>query len=307
MNIRQLFLVQTVAAWLCLMMTPGLVTAQEYSSKGADSCLTCHKSDKWSVMPIFNTKHGSLTDPEAPFSNLQCEACHGPSQAHRKAKKKSEAPVPVVFGEGSHTPVSEQNAACLGCHEGHTGAGWFGSRHESADVGCASCHQLHTEHDPMFEPLAQQEVCFGCHSRARTDTFKASSHPLRFGEMACSGCHDVHDGNNDYLLTEDNVNDTCYRCHADKRGPYLWEHAPVTESCTLCHDVHGSNHPAMLTRRPPLLCQQCHSASGHPGQEYTSDDMDSNANARFLLARGCQNCHTQVHGSNHPSGSSQIR
>ena len=67
-------------------------------------------------------------------------------------------------------------------------------------------------------------------------------------------------------------------------------------------------HPASLTKRPPLLCQQCHSASGHPGVGYSSDDLDAgSSNARYLMARGCQNCHTQVHGSNHPSGSSQIR
>jgi DmsE family decaheme c-type cytochrome len=125
--------------------------------------------------------------------------------------------------------------------------------------------------------------------------------------MTCSDCHNVHDGNNDLLLVEDNVNDTCYSCHAEKRGPVLWEHAPVTENCSLCHQPHGSNHPASLTKRPPLLCQQCHSASGHPGVGYTSDDIDDIPNNRFMLARGCMNCHSEVHGSNHPSGSSQIR
>ena len=125
--------------------------------------------------------------------------------------------------------------------------------------------------------------------------------------MACSDCHNVHDGNNDFLLVEDNVNDTCYSCHAEKRGPFLWEHAPVTEDCTLCHRPHGSNHPALLTKRAPLLCQQCHSASGHPAVAYTSEELDSSRNARFLMSRGCQTCHAQVHGSNHPSGSTQIR
>ena len=39
------------------------------------------------------------------------------------------------------------------------------------------------------------------------------------------------------------LNDTCYDCHAEFRGPYLWEHAPVPEDCSNCHDPHGSNHP----------------------------------------------------------------
>jgi len=307
MDTRLKTLVGILLVLACAAIVPGVVFAQEYSSKGADSCLVCHQKEKWGVMGIFNTRHGSQTDPDAPFTNLQCEGCHGPSQEHRKARKKSETPVPVLFGEDSPTPIPEQNSACLNCHESHTGAGWFGSRHESTDVGCASCHKLHAKRDPMFDSLEQQETCFSCHPWTKPDTYKAASHPLRFGSMACSSCHNVHDGNNDFLLTEDTINDTCYDCHADKRGPYLWEHAPVTESCALCHDVHGSNHPALLTKLPPLLCQQCHSASDHPGEVYSSDDMDSRSNARFLMARGCQNCHTQVHGSNHPSGSSQIR
>lgn len=142
-----------------LTIFPGMVSAEEFSSKGADSCLGCHKSEKWGVMPIFDTKHGALTDPDAPFSNLQCEGCHGPSNAHARAKKKSETPVARNFGENSLNSVPEQNEACLGCHTDHN-MGWFGSRHESVDVGCASCHTIHENSDPVFDPMTQQEMCF---------------------------------------------------------------------------------------------------------------------------------------------------
>lgn len=290
-----------------LSVLPGVLAAQEYTSKGADSCLKCHKKEKWGVMPIFKTGHGSVADPGSPFSNMQCEACHGPSNEHARAKKKADVMVKRTFGEGDQASVTEQNEVCLGCHQSHTGFGWFGSAHEGSDVACVSCHSIHSERDPVFDPLEQQEICFNCHPRARSDTYKASGHPLRFGSMTCSDCHNVHDANNDFLLKADNVNDTCYNCHAEKRGPFLWEHAPVTESCTLCHKPHGSSQPAMLTRRPPLLCQQCHSAAGHPAEAYTSEDLDVNPGSRFLQARACMNCHSQVHGSNHPSGSSQLR
>jgi len=306
MNIRLTALPTLVLIMLFLTIQPGNLAAEEYSAKGADSCLMCHKAAKWGVMPIFKTKHGSQVDPDAPFSNMQCESCHGPSNEHAKAKKKSEVHPSIVFGKDSETPVSAQNEACLGCHENHN-MGWFGSRHESVDVGCVSCHSVHVERDPVFDSIAQQEVCFECHQSNRAASFKPFSHPLRFGSMECSSCHNVHDGNSDYLLVEDNVNDTCYTCHAEKRGPYLWEHAPVSESCSLCHEPHGSNHPAMLTKRTPLLCQQCHSAEDHPGEAYTSEDIGSRSQSRFLLAQGCMNCHSQVHGSNHPSGSSQMR
>jgi DmsE family decaheme c-type cytochrome len=174
-------------------------------------------------------------------------------------------------------------------------------------VACASCHQVHRERDRVFDPLAQQQACFGCHPQRRADTLKSSSHPLRFGAMACSDCHDPHNGANDFLLREPGINETCYTCHAEKQGPYLWEHAPASEDCSLCHRAHGSNHPALLKRRPPLLCQQCHSPTGHPGAAYTSADFEDAFANRFMLGRACLNCHSQVHGSNHPSGATLHR
>jgi DmsE family decaheme c-type cytochrome len=291
-----------------LLMFPAVLIAQEYTPRGADTCLMCHSGGQSSVMPIFNTKHGSRADPDAPFANEQCESCHGPSNGHVTAKMQGRSEqVMRTFGADDKASIADQNGACLGCHERHSASGWFGSAHERTDVACVSCHVIHSEHDPVSDPLEQQQLCFECHPRTRSDIHKASGHPLRFGNMTCSDCHDAHDGNNDFLLRTSSINDNCYSCHAEKRGPFLWEHAPVTEECTLCHQVHGSNHPSLLTRRPPLLCQQCHSAAGHPGIAYTGEDIDDNAGSRFLLARSCMNCHSQVHGSNHPSGASRIR
>ncbi len=294
-------------AVMFFLALPDFLAAQEYSDKGADNCLRCHRAAKWDVMPIFNTKHGSQVDPDAPFSNLQCEACHGPSAEHAKARKKAEVTPGIVFGKDSASTVSEQNAPCLSCHQNGSQLGWHGSAHESVDVACVSCHEIHVDRDPVFDPLEQQEICFECHQRVRADTYKTSGHGLRFGTMGCDGCHNVHDGFTERLMAKDTVNDTCYTCHAEKRGPFLWEHAPVSEDCTYCHEPHGSNHPALLTRRPPLLCQTCHSAADHPGDAYTSDDLGQTPKNRYMQSRACMNCHWQVHGSNHPSGSTQTR
>lgn len=292
-----------IAAFLTFMMTS--VHAQDYTSLGADSCIPCHMEG----MPkpatdIFQTRHGSRTDPAAPFSNLQCETCHGPGEGHVAAQQKGENVLPArTFGRKAETPTAEQNETCLGCHETHGRLGWYGSRHETADVSCASCHQIHRPRDRVFDPIEQQQACFDCHPKRRADAQKTSSHPLRFGNMTCSDCHDPHNGNNDFLLQKSSVNETCYSCHTEKQGPYLWEHAPASEDCSLCHQAHGSNHPALLKKRPPLLCQQCHSPAGHPSTAYTSGETSNEFNNRFLLGRGCLNCHSQVHGSNHPSGS----
>ncbi|MBL4659734.1 MAG: DmsE family decaheme c-type cytochrome [Alcanivoracaceae bacterium] len=292
---------------LLIVVTP--LYAEDFTRKGADSCLKCHDEESdFPVLSIFKTKHASQVDPESPFASAQCESCHGAGKDHERSQKKGKDDKPMLtFGKTSNIPASQQNKVCLGCHQNHGRTGWTGSVHEEEDVACASCHQVHVERDRVFNAQAQQQVCFGCHATTRAESHRASAHPLRFGQMSCSDCHNPHDSNNDSLLNRSNINDTCYTCHAEKRGPFLWEHAPVAEDCTICHNPHGSNHQAMLKQRPPLLCQQCHSPSGHPSTAYTSENASGNFQSRFVLGRSCSNCHSQVHGSNHPSGATISR
>jgi len=126
-----------------------------------------------------------------------------------------------------------------------------------------------------------------------------SSHmPLREGKMTCTSCHEPHGSVTPALLRENSANDTCYRCHAEKRGPFLWVHPPVSESCQNCHDPHGSNHESMLKLAKPRLCQQCHIEAGHP-----TNPLGRNTNSlTFVLGRSCVSCHANIHGSNHPAG-----
>ncbi len=125
--------------------------------------------------------------------------------------------------------------------------------------------------------------------------------------MTCSDCHAVHDSMARALLTQPTLNDTCYECHAEKRGPYLWEHVPASEDCTTCHRAHGSNHRGLLTKVAPLLCQDCHSRAGHPSFARTGASLPGGQPSQFLVGGSCTNCHSRVHGSNHPSGANLTR
>jgi DmsE family decaheme c-type cytochrome len=117
--------------------------------------------------------------------------------------------------------------------------------------------------------------------------------PLREGKMTCTDCHNPHGSFTEALLREPSVNETCYKCHAEKRGPFLWEHAPVRENCLNCHDSHGTNNEFLLKVQRPRLCQQCHTIGhGNPGDPTSVTAFN----------RSCQNCHTQIHGSNAPAG-----
>jgi DmsE family decaheme c-type cytochrome len=125
--------------------------------------------------------------------------------------------------------------------------------------------------------------------------------------MECSSCHNPHGSQNVKMLREGHsVNESCASCHAEKRGPFLFEHAPGRESCVTCHDPHGSNNERMLVARLPMLCQRCHIATRHPGSIYDEAQLNV-AKSNRIVGRGCVNCHSNIHGSNHPSGNRFVR
>ena len=70
------------------------------------------------------------------------------------------------------------------------------------------------------------------------------------------------------MVKQPTINDQCYSCHADKRGPYVFNHPPVEENCASCHNPHGSVHYKLLNEHTPNLCQDCHEWSRHPGTIY---------------------------------------
>lgn len=284
----------------------------QYTKEGADTCMRCHdETDDYPVVSIFHTRHAQIGDPRTPFAGLQCEACHGPGAEHAKEVPPDEKQAPILnFGAKSAASHTEQDRMCLACHEDHSRVGWQGSVHEQNEVACADCHTVHVARDPALDKLVQAETCYGCHTKQRAELLRPSVHPVRFDAMACTDCHNPHDSWGPSLLIKASLNDTCYECHAEKRGPVLWEHAPVSEDCSLCHVPHGSNHNALLSNRPPFLCQQCHAQQGHPSTPWDGSGLPGGSEPfarQFLLGKSCLNCHSQVHGSNHPSGAKLTR
>ena len=304
-------LTQLIAIAILTILAAGSASGQEanYSREGADTCLSCHEDAV--TLALFKGAHANPGDPNGPFGHgqLQCEACHGPSGDHSgRVRRGRERPAPAIsFKVGDIATLEEQNGACLGCHEGDTGFGWHGSSHDADSVACVYCHSSHVAEDPVLVTATQPEVCFDCHQQQRTQSMKPFSHPIRQGQMDCSGCHNPHGATSEWQFARQTLNDTCFECHAEKRGPYLWEHAPVTEDCGNCHEPHGSNHPGMLTMRGPMLCQSCHSQAGHPSVATDASGLPGAAPSQLLLGQNCMNCHTQSHGSNHPSGSRLMR
>ena len=279
-----------------------------FSKDGANTCVGCHdENNEYPIFPLFKTKHAVAADPRTPFADKKCESCHGPGVKHIKASKNDKRGGTIInFGKNAWTPIKDQNEKCLQCHQTHQRIEWKGSTHEFNDLACASCHTIHVVKDPVLDRAQQANVCFTCHKSEQSEFYMASRHPVREGKMACSECHNVHGADGTGFLVQAASREKCTSCHADKRGPFLWEHPPAAQDCTICHAPHGSNQPALLKqKRVPQLCQECHDPSGHPSVRYDGSKLARGS--AFMQVKGCLNCHSAVHGSNHPSGSTLLR
>lgn len=278
---------------------------QEFALEGAATCLICHNNP--TVTSVLETPHGNSSIPNSPFANHDCESCHGASPDHLSSMQTPT----VVFGEGAGlfpaSDVETQNQVCLGCHQSGARIHWAASIHQSADLACVTCHTIHVSQSTALIERTDAGLCLTCHLEQRSQLNRRSRHPIREGLMTCSDCHNPHGSDAVSLLAKSTINDVCTTCHTEKRGPYLWEHQPVSEDCTTCHNPHGSTQARMLSVRQPFLCQGCHSEVFHPSTLYSGDDIPPVGAAQQVLGTSCTNCHSAIHGSNHPSGSRLTR
>jgi DmsE family decaheme c-type cytochrome len=269
---------------------------------GSDTCVLCHTGQADSLK---GTAHAQAKNPRSPAATQGCESCHGPGQAHvdDEAKGKIQKLAQMKPGEVSQT--------CLTCHNRGDHAGWEGSAHEARNLSCSTCHSVHSpkSFERQLVKRTQTELCATCHRTQVAKTERSVAHmPIREGKMTCSSCHNPHGSLNNVkaLKVGSSIAESCTSCHTEMRGPVLWEHAPVRENCATCHDPHGSSNDRMLVVRMPMLCQRCHIATRHPASLYDKDEITVNKSNR-MFGRSCVNCHSNVHGSNHPSGQFYMR
>jgi DmsE family decaheme c-type cytochrome len=274
---------------------------------GDAKCTRCHDAeDNPQILEIGKSKHGVRGDGRTPT----CTSCHGESDRHvNKPADAAERPKPDrTFTKNSTTPVEERNEACIGCHKGTARTHWEGSAHQVNQVACSNCHQMHAASDKVLAKKTQPQVCFACHREQRADTMKISHHPIQEGKVACSDCHNPHGSAGPSLVKKNTINETCFTCHAEKRGPMLFEHQPVVENCANCHNPHGSNLTPLLVSRAPWLCQSCHdgqhSSENPAGRNAASNQagLTNTSPSNQHTGRACLACHSVIHGSNSPNG-----
>lgn len=280
-------------------------------------CTRCHdENESKPILSIYQTPHGVKGDARTPT----CQSCHGASENHLAGDKSGKGipPPDVMFNKHDYpmSDAADRAGVCLTCHKGTQRTHWDGSGHQTNGLACNDCHKVHNAVDPVRSRETQAAVCETCHKDRKADLLKISHHPVGEGQVACSDCHNPHGSTGPSLLKKATVNETCTTCHAEKRGPFLWEHQPVAEDCTNCHTPHGSNISPLLKSRPPFLCAECHDGP-HNSQTAFGPNVGGlqSTMAHFApsggrapnpsssgAGRACLSCHVMVHGSNSPAG-----
>jgi predicted CXXCH cytochrome family protein len=278
---------------------------------GADTCTTCHSEVAADFRHAFHAQQG-----------VDCEGCHGPGSLH--VQGGGDISKIISFGKRSAT---DANGVCLSCHTRDAAIrNWMSGPHASSEVRCIDCHQTHSyakagsktearldaiadvmtpgrvgnvenlvpEAKTLMQPRwAANDACLRCHQTQRGQMSLPYHHPLREGKMSCADCHDPHGGPAGNNLRTANTNQLCLSCHSQYRGPFAYQHPPVTENCMTCHTAHGSPNTNLLTVSEPALCLQCH-AGHHNG-------------ASLPISDRCTNCHGSIHGTDTPTPSGGSR
>jgi predicted CXXCH cytochrome family protein len=201
---------------------PANVNKQERSFFKSDQCLDCHDQ----VMDnLDNGAHGSLKIKNAAEYSY-CLKCHNP---HTQPRLGDNRPV-------KYNPDKPPREMCGACHKPASVLPPFSDE----DAACMACHQAHDKKGPKKIELTQA-LCLHCHGNNGTEAqIKTGKHtPLMndktygttpHAQMACTDCHQnaAAFGHNRQPAVD------CLKCHPPHDEEVAHD-AHVGISCQACH------------------------------------------------------------------------
>jgi DmsE family decaheme c-type cytochrome len=260
---------------------------------GSEACQGCHED---LFGPFKKSPHQRLeTDKKRGWDGRACESCHGPGGKHAESSAAADIlnparPAPAIADRG-----------CLKCHLNQpTQVGRVQGGHARSQVACVACHSIHKGPPRLAPPQAAalNRACAGCHTSEWAEFQRPHRHKLPEGAMSCVDCHNPHGSILPGSVRSVAANEPgCFKCHADKRGPFAFEHPPARlQGCRTCHELHGSANPRMLLRHEQrFMCLECHSNIGLTGN--AGGPPPAFHDLRSSRYRNCTICHTKIHGS----------
>ena len=159
-------------------------------------CFDCHAT---------NVVKSAAPKLSAMIAGVQCERCHGPSEAHLQAVRAGDSRNALMTKLGTRT-TEEMSDFCGQCHRTWSQIAIRGPRgiqnvrfqpyrlgnskcFDAADIRirCTACHDPHR--DLETSAGAYDAKCNACHSRAAAPPTKASTRICRIAAKDCVSCH----------------------------------------------------------------------------------------------------------------------
>lgn len=256
---------------------------------GTEACAACHDTISIRTLPHHRVVE---TNKRIGWETKACESCHGPGKAH------AESADPTLIFSYKRATVTRANQACLSCHsQALRKSGHSFDAHTRNNISCVNCHSAH--HAKQERRLLQEptnELCASCHSSVTAEFTRPYKHELREGVVTCVDCHNPHGTPRRPQINQVMGNERgCFKCHGDKRGPFVFEHAPVKmDTCASCHEPHGSVNPRMLQRAEVRFqCLECHTNN----TTALGNSPPAFHDLRSPRYQNCTSCHWKIHGS----------
>jgi DmsE family decaheme c-type cytochrome len=270
-----------------------------------DACKMCHPI-AWGTF-YKNPHFKSVASGKEPPENTGCQGCHGPGGNHID-NHGGKATI-IAF---SQLPTERIVDACLRCHsQTLSRANVRSSQHALNGMACTGCHSIHRAQSVralLSKP--QTTLCEGCHTDVRMQFAMPFKHRVEEGVISCSDCHNPHGSfapswrmaSRPHQVDQAMANEeSCLNCHADKRGPFVFEHLGVrVDGCETCHAPHGSTNSRLLLRPVVFtLCLECHNGAGNFGRAGGGISLQTSShNMADPRYQNCTACHVRIHGSN---------
>jgi predicted CXXCH cytochrome family protein len=252
-------------------------------NEAAEICMKCHTQEETTLWQTSTHARAKLT----------CMNCHDVHSTGEKALL-SDIENGKQNVEGLARSIKQADLEAATAAKGSAEKAAASQRSQELRIQRTKLEEQLKGTESTFQRTAEPYVCFNCHKDKEVQSKMPSHHPIQEGKVNCSGCHNPHGGPNG-LLRAESVTETCFKCHADKLGPFTFEHPPVTEDCTICHNPHGSVQNNLLAQSQPFLCMKCHAAP----HSRSSTMADPGTFPNYY--NECTDCHAQVHGSDEHS------
>lgn len=302
-----------------ILNTKHAMMADKRTPFAQDACQTCHGASQEHMdsggEQVPSTKFGAKSKVPVAEQNKVCLTCHESGarmewkgSAHETAEIACTTCHTLHANQDKTLGKKTQSDVCYSCHKTQRAQIHRSSAHpiKNGKMSCSGCHNPHGGTGPkLLNKSTLNETCYTCHAEKR-GPFLWEHQPV---QEDCSICHVPHGSNHAPLLNAKGPW-LCQQCHQEEFHPSLKYNGTgippnQQEDCLACHK--GQVRPAAGGAHDDPISADVGTCSAPDGCHVNSEISHGGRVTPNMLGKNCLNCHSQIHGSNHPSGVKLMR